>query len=101
MIHSLHMIPDRAHANKVKVASAHHGRPCLRTALDAASRAGKPGVDYADRPSCLLLPEVMENGVIEIDLLATFCQMRPIMRKASSVGLAYRVQDNLSACESV
>ena len=33
--------------------------------LDQASRAGQFGVDFVDKPSFLLLPEVIENGVID------------------------------------
>ena len=74
--------------------------PCLRIALDATSRAGKPGVDFVDQPSFLLLPEVMENGVIEIDLCGCLLPDAPDYARGF-IGLAYRVQDDLSAFESV
>lgn len=100
MIHFLQDLPKGAFANKIEVAPAHHGRPCLRLALDAASRAGKPGVDYVDQPSFLLLPEVTENGAVEVDLCARLLPDAPDYARGF-IGLAYRVQDDLSAYESL
>ena len=100
MIHSLQDLPKGAVANKIEVAPAYHGRPCLRLALDAASRAGKPGVDYVDQPSFLLLPEVMENGAVEVDLCARLLPDAPDYARGF-IGLAYRVQDDLSTYESL
>jgi hypothetical protein len=46
MRYSLQDLPPDARANKVDAApSLHDGRPCLRLALDAVSRAGTYGVD--------------------------------------------------------
>ncbi len=69
MNHALHQVPEGSFANKVEVSPVQEDRPCLRIALDATSRAGKPGVDYVDA-----------RGFI---------------------GLAYRVQADLSAYESI
>lgn len=100
MINSLHEPPAGARANKVEVATAHHGRPCLRLALDAASRAGKPGVDYVDQPSFLLLPDVLTDATIEVDVCARLLPDAPDYARGF-IGLAYRVQDDLSAYESI
>jgi hypothetical protein len=97
MIHSLHEIPQGARANKVEVSSTPQG---LRIVLDQASRAGQFGVDFVDKPSFLLLPEVMENGVIEVDLRGSLLPDAPDYARGF-IGLAYRVQEDLSAYESV
>lgn len=100
MTHSLHAIPAGARVSKVEVAAAVHGRPCLRIALDAATRAGKPGVDYVDQPTFLLLPDSLQNGTVEVDLCGGLLPDAPDYARGF-IGLAYRVQDDLSAYESV
>jgi hypothetical protein len=100
MNYPLQDLPQGAIANKVTAAPAHHGRPCLRLALDAASRAGKPGEDYVDQPSFLLLPDILENGSIEVDLCARLLPDAPDYARGF-IGLAYRVQDDMSAYESL
>jgi hypothetical protein len=100
MKHSLDQVPPGAFANKVEVSPTQKDRPCLRIALDAVSRAGKHGVDYVDQPSFLLLPDVMENGLIEVDLCGELLPDAPDYARAF-IGLAYRVQDDLSAYESI
>jgi hypothetical protein len=96
----LNDIPDDAQLNKIDASAAHHGRPCLRLALDASSRAGKFRVDFVDKPSFLLLPHVMQDGVIEVDLCARLLPDAPDYAR-SFIGLAYRVQDDLSTYESL
>lgn len=100
MKHSLHQVPEGSIANKVEVSLVQEDRPCLRIALDAASRAGKPGVDFVDQPSFLLLPEVMEDGLIEVDLCGDLLPDAPDYARGF-IGLAYRVQADLSAYESI
>lgn len=100
MTDPLQQIPPLARANKVEVSATSHGRPCLRIVLDAVSRAGKPGVDYVDQPSFLLLPTEMENGVIEVDLCGCLLPDAPDYARGF-IGLAYRVAEDLSSYESV
>ena len=100
MYHSLQDLPKGAVANKIEVAPAHHGRPCLRLALDATSRAGKPGVDYVDQPCFLPLPEILTDGAVEVDVCARLLPNAPDYARGF-IGLAYRVQDDLSAYESL
>jgi hypothetical protein len=100
MIHNLQSLPDGARANKVDAAPALLDRPCLRLALDAASRAGKPGVDYVDQPSFLLLPRVVENATVEVDVRARLLPDAPDYARGF-IGLAYRVQEDLSEYESL
>jgi hypothetical protein len=100
MKHSLHQVPEGSFANKVEVSLVQEDRPCLRIALDVASRAGKPGVDFVDQPSFLLMPEVMEDGLIEVDLCGDLRPDAPDYARGF-IGLAYRVQADLSAYESI
>jgi hypothetical protein len=101
MLYSLQDLPNGARANKIDVsAGLHAGRPCLRLVLDAASRSGTYGVDYVDQPSFLLLPEVTLDATIEVDLCARLLPDAPDYTRGF-IGLAYRVQDDLSAYESI
>lgn len=97
MLLSLLEIPRGARANKVEVSSTTRG---LRIVLDEASRAGQFGVDFVDKPSFLVLAEVMENGVVEVDLRGSLLPDAPDYARGF-IGLAYRVQTDLSAYESV
>lgn len=98
--HPLNTIPAGARANKVDVSPAVLDRPCLRLALDAVSRAGTYGVDYVDQPSFLLLPELISDGAIEVDLRARLLPDAPDYARGF-IGLAYRVRDDLSSYESI
>lgn len=100
MKYSLQDLPKDAVANKIEVALAQNGRPCLRLALDAASRAGKLGVDYVDQPSFLLLHQVVTDGMVEVDVCARLLPDAPDYARGF-IGLAYRVQDDLSSYESL
>jgi hypothetical protein len=96
----LNAIPAGAQLNKVDASAAHYGKPCLRLALDARSRAGKFGIDFVDKPSFLLLPHLMQDGEIEVDLCARLLSDAPDYARGF-IGLAYRVQDDLSEYESL
>ncbi len=99
--HSLSQIPAGARANKVNVAPARKdGRHALRIALDALSRSGQPGMDFVDQPTFLLLADRMQDGVIEVDLCARLLPDAPDYARGF-IGLAYRVQDDLLAYESL
>lgn len=76
------------------------GRKVLRISLDAASRARKPGIDCVDQPSFLLLPEIVTDPTIEVDVCARFLPDAPDYARGF-VGLAYRVQPDLSGYESI
>jgi hypothetical protein len=47
------------------------GRRGLRVELTAVVRAGQFGIDFVDQPTFVLLPDVIRNGTIEVDLLGT------------------------------
>lgn len=100
MLHGLKTLPEGARANKVEATPAQYGRPCIRVVLDGVSRAGKPGVDFVDQPSFLLLHDVTLDGVVEVDVCARLLPDAPDYARGF-IGLAYRVQDDLSAYESI
>lgn len=60
----------------------------------------KPGVDFVDQPSFLLLPEVLQDATVEVDLCARLLSDAPDYARGF-IGLAYRVQADLSAYESL
>lgn len=100
MMHSLQTLPVGARANKIEASPALHGRSCIRVALDGVSRSGKPGVDYVDQPCFLLLPDLTLNVVVEVDVCARLLTDAPDYARGF-IGLAYRVQDDLSSYESI
>ena len=97
MIHALDHIPQGAQAHRVQVEASPQG---LLIALDQATRAGRPGVDYVDQPTFLLLPEVMQDGVITVDLCGGLLPDAPDYARGF-IGLAYRVAEDLSVYESI
>ncbi|MGP9790922.1 hypothetical protein [Roseinatronobacter sp. NSM] len=97
----LDIIPQGSVKNKIIAVQAKlDGRNTLRISLDEDSRLGKFGVDFVDKPSFLLLPYVLEDGVIEIDLCARLLPDAPEYARGF-IGIAYRVQSDLSAYESI
>jgi hypothetical protein len=67
------------------------GRCCLRVGLTPEVRAGEFGVDFADQPTFVLLPDIIRNGTIEVDLLATLAPDAPDYARAF-IGIAYRIR---------
>jgi hypothetical protein len=102
MIHyDLKSLPANSSSNKVEVyPSQINGRDALRIALDAKSRAGTFGIDFVDKPSFVLLPDVATHARIEVDVCARLLPDAPPYARGF-IGLAYRVQPDLSAYESV
>jgi hypothetical protein len=99
--HDLKTVPTNSASNKVDVtAIVKDGREALRIALDAASRAGTFGTDFVDKPTFLMLPEIVTDARIEVDLCARLLTDAPDYARGF-IGLAYRVQPDLSGYESV
>jgi hypothetical protein len=67
------------------------GNRCLRVGLMPKVRAGEFGVDFVDQPTFVLLPDMIRDGTIEVDLLATLAPDAPDYARAF-IGLAYRVR---------
>jgi hypothetical protein len=101
IFYDLKTLPENSTANKVDVDPvSKDGRPALRIALDATSRAGTFGIDFVDKPSFLLLPDTLSDGRIEVDVCARLLPDAPDYARGF-IGLAYRVQPDLSAYESI
>lgn len=99
--YELSEFPAGSYANKVEARPVgKDGRSVLRIALDASSRAGIPGIDFVDQPSFLLLPDTITDATIEVDVCARLLSDAPEYARGF-IGLAYRVQPDLSAYESV
>ena len=70
--HDLTELPEGSELRSVTaVPTEVSGRRALRVELtDAVTLHGKPDVDYVDMPTFLIIPEWLENGTIEVDLLS-------------------------------
>jgi hypothetical protein len=67
------------------------GRRALRVELtDAVTLYGKPGIDYVDMPTFLIIPASFENGTIEVDILSRLNGKGPADARAFA-GIAYRI----------
>jgi hypothetical protein len=99
--YDLGSIPAGCLSNKVDVAPCvKDGRSTLRIALDASSRAGHYGTDFVDKPSFLLLPDIVTDARIEVDICARLLPGAPDYARGF-IGLAYRVQPDFAGYESV
>ena len=69
------------------------GRRALRVELtDKITFDGRPGVDYVDQPTFLVLPAQFTNGTIEVDILSRLNGKAPADARAFA-GIAYRITD--------
>jgi hypothetical protein len=99
--HDLKSLPVNSSPNKVDVSpSTMGGRDALRISLDTKSRAGTFGIDFVDKPSFVLLPDIVTNARIEVDVCARLLPDAPDYARGF-IGVAYRVQPDLSAYESI
>jgi hypothetical protein len=99
--HDLKTLPANSTPNKVDVSPiVKDGRDAVRIVLDSASRSGTFGTDFVDKPTFLLLPDTLTDGRIEVDLCARLLPDAPDYARGF-IGLAYRVQPDLSGYESV
>jgi hypothetical protein len=99
--YDLKSLPANCLFNKVDASpSTMGGRDALRIALDPKSRAGTFGIDFVDKPSFVLLPDILTDARIEVDVCARLLPDAPDYARGF-IGLAYRVHPDLSAYESV
>lgn len=83
------------------------------TALDDAERAtvkvhltpeieadGVPGVDYIDQPTFAVLPDVVEDCVIDVEIRSRLRSNAPDYSRAFA-GIAYRISEDLRSFEAV
>ena len=90
--HSLTELPEGSRLRAVTAVPAEvAGRRALRVELtDAVTLEGKPGVDYVDMPTFVIIPASFTNGAIEVDILSRLNGKGPADARAFA-GIAYRV----------
>lgn len=100
--HPLDTIPDGAVPRSVTATPVSiDGRPALRVALaDEIAQHGKPGVDYVDQPTFLLLPIAFTDGTIEVDLRSRLASHAPNYARGFA-GVAYRISAGKDRFEAV
>jgi hypothetical protein len=100
--HSLTELPEGATLRTVTAIPAEiSGRRALRVELtDAVTLEGKPGVDYVDMPTFVIIPTTFTNGTIEVDILSRLNGKGPADARAFA-GIAYRVTDGGDRFEAV
>ncbi|HTR86600.1 MAG TPA: hypothetical protein VMI56_19110 [Reyranella sp.] len=78
--------PHRVTATTVE----YKGRKALKVELAEEVRRGKPGIDYGDTDSFMIVPTSFRTGTIEVDLLGKLrADAPPDMR--AFIGLAYHI----------
>ncbi len=100
--HDLTSLPPGSEPRSVTAVPADiAGRSALRVELtDAVTRQGKPGVDYVDMPTFLVIPASFQNGSIEVDILSRLNGKGPADARAFA-GIAYRIARGAAHFEAV
>jgi hypothetical protein len=100
--HDLTKLPEESELRSVTaVPTEVSGRMALRVELtDAVTLYGKPGVDYVDMPTFLIIPASFENGTIVVDILSRLNGKGPADARAFA-GIAYRITDGGDCFEAV
>lgn len=72
----------------------------VRVRLDPLREAGVPGIDYVDQPTFLILPDVIDEGTISVDIRST---IRPGVSEMSRgfAGIAFHIAEDHSRFECV
>ena len=98
--YDLATVPAGAVAHRVTAVPAdYRDRKALKVELDAKSRAGKPGVDFGDTDTFVMIPTSLRKGTIEVDLLSRLRADAPPDMRAFA-GLAYRIAPDGKRFES-
>ena len=89
--HRLTELPEGSRLRAVTATPAEvAGRRALRVELtDAVTLEGKPGVDYVDMPTFVIIPASFINGTIEVNILSRLNGKGPADARAFA-GIAYR-----------
>ncbi len=100
--HELDQLPQGSILRSVTATPADvAGRKALRVELtDAVTFHGKPGVDYVDKPTFVIIPASLTAGMIEVDILSRLNNKGPADARAFA-GLAYRIADGGDRFEAV
>ena len=77
------------------------GRPALRISLtEAVRREGKPGVDFVDQPTFVILPLDLAAGRLEVEISSDLLPNAPDHARAFA-GLAFAIAADCSSFEAV
>ena len=77
------------------------GRVALRVELtDSVTFDGRPGVDYVDQPTFVIIPATFINGSIEVDILSRLNGKGPADARAFA-GIAYRIIEDGDRFEAI
>jgi hypothetical protein len=100
--HSLTELPEGTKLRAVTAVPAEvAGRRALRVELtDAVTLEGKPGVDYVDMPTFVIIPASFTNGTIEVNILSRLNGRGPADARAFA-GIAYRITADGDRFEAV
>ncbi|MBK9083357.1 MAG: hypothetical protein IPL88_15360 [Rhizobiales bacterium] len=101
MAHDLAAPPPGATLRAVTAAPADiAGRKAVRVELTDAASAGKPGVDFGDMPTFVVIPANVRDATISFDMLSRRNGKGPADARAFA-GLAYRITQGGERFESV
>jgi hypothetical protein len=102
MTHSLTELPEGSKLRAVTAVPAEvAGRRALSVELtDADTLEGKPGVDYVDMPTFVIIPDSFANGTTEVNILSRLNGKGPADARAFA-GIAYRVSADGDRFEAV
>ncbi len=100
--HELDQLPEGSILRSVTAIPAEvAGRKALRIELtDDVTFNGKPGVDYIDKPTFVIIPASLTSGTIEVDVLSRLNNKGPADARAFA-GLAYRIADGGDGFEAI
>ncbi|GAA3695709.1 hypothetical protein GCM10022204_09440 [Microlunatus aurantiacus] len=100
--HALTDLPDGAVAHRVTARPADvGGRRAVAVELpDEITRHGRPGIDYVDQPTFLIIPTTFSTGTIAVDVWSRL-NGKGMPDSRAFAGLAYRINDRRDAFESV
>jgi hypothetical protein len=77
------------------------GRRALRVELtNAVTLEGKPGVDYVDMPTFMIIPASFTNGTIEVNILSRLNGKGPADARAFA-GITYRISADSDRFEAI
>jgi hypothetical protein len=84
-------LPQGATPHRVTAVNVDYkGRKALKVELAEEVRRGKPGIDFGDTDSFVILPMSLRTGTIEVDLLGKLRPDAPADMRAF-IGLAYHI----------
>ena len=100
--HELDQLPEESRLRSVTAAPADiAGRQALRVELtDTVTFNGRPGVDYVDTATFVIIPATFTDGTIEVDILSRLNGKGPADARAFA-GIAYRIAEGGDRFEAV